>query len=215
MNVKKVTSFDKDYPVNLLNAQIENDLYVYGQLKAKDRRAVAIVGSRKMSDMGRQTAYDYSFYLAGQGVTIISGLARGIDSVAHEAALEANGRTIAVLGSGFEYFYPPESKKLADRISKNGAVISPFDLTEKPLAKNFLARNKIIAGLGMCVLVIEGKRRSGTLSTASHAINMNKDVFVTTGSPKPLNEAGEYLMKNGAQLINSPMELVSILDSKT
>lgn len=211
MKFKKITAFDENYPLNLLESEIENDLWIYGQLKPEDRMAVAIVGTRQMSKKGKKMAHDYSFYLAGQGVTVVSGLARGIDSVAHKAALEARGRTLAVLGSGYQHFYPPENKKLANEISKSGTVISPFEPDERPLGKNFLARNKIIAALSLVVLVIEGKRRSGTLSTAAAAISMNKDVFVTSGSPKPLNEAGEYLLKNGAQLVNSPMDIFDVL----
>ncbi len=172
-----------------------------------DVQAVAVVGARKMSDRGKKIAYDYSFNLAKRGVTIVSGLARGIDSVAHRAALDAGGRTIAVLGSGVDVIYPPENKKLAEEISKHGAVVSQFPRGTKPFPKNFLERNGLISKLAKAVLVIEGAIRSGTLSTATWAANQGREVFVIPGS-----EITDYLADQGATIANSPEDIIKYLN---
>lgn len=183
-------------------------LDILGEIKKADKKAVAVVGARLMSPRGKKLAYEYSFYLAGHGVTIVSGLARGIDSVAHRAAIDAGGRTIAVLGSGIDVIYPPENKNLAQEISKHGAVVSQFPKGTKPYPKNFLERNGMIAKLARAVLVIEGKRRSGTLSTAGWAANLGREVFVIPGS-----EITDYLIKEGATIANSPADILEYLDS--
>ena len=174
----------------------------------RDKNAVAVVGTRVPSERGRKIAYEYSFYLAGHGVTIVSGLARGIDSVAHRAALAAGGRTIAVLGSGIDIIYPPENKGLAKEIAGHGAIVSQFPKGTKPLPKNFLERNGTIAKLSKCVLVIEGLKRSGTLSTAGWAANLNREVFVIPGS-----EITDYLAREGATIANSPADILEYLKS--
>lgn len=183
-------------------------LHVLGKVLKKDKNAVAVVGTRMPSKRGKKLAYDFAYYLAGHGVTIVSGLARGIDTEAHKAALAAGGRTIAVIGSGLDTIYPPENQKLADDIVKNGAIVSEFAIGTKPLAKNFLARNRLIAKLSKAVLVIEGFSRSGTLSTASHAANLGVEVFAIPGS-----EATDWLIENGATAIQSPKEIVDYLDN--
>lgn len=161
-----------------------------------------------MTSRGEKLAWKYSTFLAKNGVTIISGLARGIDTVAHKAALASGGRTIAVLGSGIDIIYPPENKELAEEIKKHGEVISPFPLGTKPLGKNFLARNKVIADMSDAILVIEGKTRSGTISTANWAADANKEVFAIPGS-----EATDYLIENGANVANSPHDILDYLNS--
>lgn len=181
-------------------------MYISGKILKKDKNAIAVVGSRLPSDRGKQLAYDFAYYLAGKGITIVSGLARGIDTIAHKAALAAGGRTIAVLGSGLDIIYPPENRNLAERISRNGALVSGFARGTKPYAKNFLARNRIIAKLSRAVLVIEGARRSGTLSTASHAASEGKEVFAIPGS-----EATDWLIEQGANSVKSPKELIEFL----
>lgn len=181
-------------------------MYISGKILKKDKNAIAVVGSRLPSAKGKRLAYDYAYYLAGKGITIVSGLARGIDTIAHKAALAAGGRTIAVLGSGLDIIYPPENRNLAETISKNGALVSGFVRGTKPYAKNFLARNRIIAKLSRAVLVIEGARRSGTLSTASHAANEGKEVFAIPGS-----EATDWLIEQGANSVKSPKELIKFL----
>ncbi|MEK7497477.1 MAG: DNA-processing protein DprA [Patescibacteria group bacterium] len=182
-------------------------LHILGEILESDSNAVAIVGSRKQSEKGEKTAYEFSYYLATKGITIVSGMAKGIDSVAHRAALEAGGRTIAVLGSGVDVIYPQENESLYREIIKNGAVVSQFPMGTKPFAKNFLARNKIIAELSRAVLVIEGARISGTLSIASWAGKLGREVFAFPGS-----EITDYLISEGATIANSPMQILEYLN---
>lgn len=186
---------------------MNNDLYILGELKEQDKRAVAVVGSREMSERGRKLTEEFVMELVKNKVTIISGLARGIDTIAHETALKYGGRTIAVIGSGLNIIYPPENKNLAERISKNGAVVSGFPEGTPPAGKNFLARNQLIVKLSQAVLVIEGKRRSGTISTANHAANEDVEVFAIAGS-----EATDYLIENGASVANTPQDVIQYLD---
>jgi len=181
---------------------------IRGKILPEDEFAVAIVGSRKPTTKGLTTAFDFAFYLAGHGVTVISGMARGIDSAAHKGALSAGGRTIAVLGSGIDVIYPPENRILALEIVKNGALVSEFPNGTGPHAKNFLQRNRLITKLSRAVLVVEGARRSGTLSTASWAGNLGKEVFAVPGS-----EATEWLIENGATIANSPKEVLDYLNA--
>ena len=181
-------------------------MYIYGKILKKDKKAIAVVGSRQMSPRGKKLTEKFVKALVDEGFTIVSGLARGIDTIAHKVALATGGRTIAVLGSGLDIIYPWENKGLAAQIAKNGALVSPFPKRTKPLAKNFLARNKVIVSLSKAVLVIEGLRRSGTLSTASHAANEGKEVFAIPGS-----EATDWLVGEGANSVKSPKELLKLL----
>ncbi len=200
--------------LNLVNTDLPPKIFFAGEIKPEDRRAVAIVGSRLMSSYGKKIASDFSFYLSSNGITIISGLARGIDTVVHESALKAKGRTIAVLGSGLDIVYPPENAKLFERIVKRGAVISQFPLGTKPYGKNFLARNRTIAALSLAVVVVEGKKKSGTLSTASHAADLGKEVFAVPGPiTSPLAEAPNFLLENGARIAKSPKEVLEYVKS--
>lgn len=187
---------------------IGDQIYILGELKDTDKRAVAVVGSREMTARGRKLTEDFVKELVAANITIVSGLARGIDTIAHESALKHGGRTIAVIGSGLDIIYPPENKKLAEEISKNGAVVSGFPEGTEPLPKNFLARNQLIVKLSQAVLVIEGKRRSGTISTANHAANEDTEVFAIAGS-----EATDYLIENGATTIDDPKDIVAYLDN--
>ena len=184
------------------------DLYVLGEIKNADKRAVAVVGSRDMTERGRKLTEDFVKELVKEKITIVSGLACGIDTVAHETALKHGGRTIAVIGSGLDIIYPAENKDLAEKISQNGAVVSGFEYGTKPLPQYFLARNQLIVKLSLAVLVIEGKRRSGTISTANHAGNEGVEVFAVAGS-----EATDYLIENGATAILSPKEIVDYLNT--
>ncbi len=182
-------------------------LYILGELKEQDKRAVAVVGSREMSARGRKLTEEFVKELVKNNITIVSGLARGIDTVAHETALKYGGRTIAVIGSGLDIIYPPENKNLAEQISKNGAVVSGFPEGTEPLPKNFLARNQLIVKLSQAVLVIEGKRRSGTISTANHAANEDTEVFAIAGS-----EATDYLIENGATAVHEPKTIINYIN---
>lgn len=201
------------YPQNLKEIEgAPERLYIKGSLRPEDKLAVAIVGSRKMTAYGRETAELFSYELAEKGVSIVSGLARGIDTVAHKSALKAGGRTIAVLASGVDIIYPKENRQLAERIIKSGALVSEFPRRTKPLGKHFLVRNRIISGLSLAVLVIEGKRRSGTLSTAAHAANQGREVFAVPGPiNSPLSLAPLYLIEQGANIAKSPEDILEYL----
>ncbi len=157
-------------------------LYVVGELTEQDKKSLAIVGSRTPSPYGLKTASDFSRDLVSEGFTVISGLARGIDTTAHKAALSAGGRTIAVLGSGFKNIYPSENKKLAKDISTSGAVITEFAPDTKPDAINFPARNRIISGLSLGSLIVETAEKGGALHTAAFAIDQGREVFAIPGN---------------------------------
>ena len=205
---------EENYPKNL--AEIDSAplvLYVKGTLKSLDTESVAIVGSRKMTSYGREVAEKFAYEISQAGVTIVSGLARGIDTVAHKSALEAGGRTIAVVGSGLNRIYPPENTNLALLIAKNGALISEYPLDYPALRLNFAARNRIISGLSKIVLVIEGAEKSGTLLTASHAAEQGRTVFAVPGQiTSPLSFAPHFLIQNGARIAFSPRDIISELD---
>ncbi|UCD27733.1 MAG: DNA-processing protein DprA, partial [Planctomycetota bacterium] len=156
-------------------------LYVRGRIESADTVAIALVGARRCTIYGREQAYRFGYQLATHGLTIISGLARGIDSESHKGALTANGRTLAVLGNGLADIYPPEHLELAERIVENGALLSELPMTTSPQAKNFLPRNRLIAGLSLGVLVVEAARRSGSLTTARLAGEYNREIFALPG----------------------------------
>lgn len=183
-----------------------DDLFVLGKLTDADKRSVAVVGSRNMTPRGRALTEKFVSELVKHKITIVSGLAFGIDTVAHKTALNNGGRTIAVLGSGVDIIYPRQNKDLADKITRNGAIVSGFPMGTQPLPENFLARNGLIVKLSQAVLVVEGKRRSGTISTANHAGMQGVEVFTIPGS-----EATDYLIENGATVVRSPEELVELL----
>lgn len=185
-----------------------NDIYILGKLLKSDKRAVAVVGTRQPSERGKKLTGEFVKELVKEKITIVSGLARGIDTIAHETALKYGGRTIAVLGSGLDIIYPPENKKLAEEITKNGALVSGFAYGTKPIGANFLARNQLIVKLSLAVLVIEGLKRSGTISTANHAGNENCEVFAIPGS-----EATDFLIENGATAVQKAKEIVDYLDN--
>jgi len=181
-------------------------LDILGKILESDQKAVAVVGSRQMTPRGKQLVTEFVKALVAEGYTIISGLARGVDTVAHQTAINNGGRTIAVLGSGVDIIYPPENKSLAEKIVKQGAVVSVFPKKTKPYPKNFLARNRVIVELSRAVLVIEGTRRSGTLSTASWAANEGVEVYAIPGS-----EATDWLITEGVTAVNNPNELIEYL----
>lgn len=201
------------YPKNL--EQIESApkrIYVAGNILKKDSKAVAIIGSRKMSEYGQKVAWDFSSALAKKGITIVSGLARGVDTVAHMAALSVGGRTIAVLGSGIDWIYPPENKDLANEIVLSGAVVTEFSPGTPPIGKNFLSRNRIISGLSVAILVVEGARRSGTLSITNWALDQGRDVFAIPGRvDSHLSELPNFLIENGAIPASKPEDILDRL----
>ncbi|MBI2451344.1 MAG: DNA-protecting protein DprA [Parcubacteria group bacterium] len=199
--IELLTIKDKNYPLRLKEIpQAPALLYIKGNLDPKDELAIAIVGTRRLSQYGDTTARKLSEKLAEAGLTIVSGLALGIDASAHEAALSAGGRTIAVLGSGLDeaHLYPKENLKLAKKIAKNGALISEFPLGTGAWPQNFPLRNRIISGLSKGVIVVEAKAKSGALITADIALEQNRDVFAVPGSIFSENSIGpNSLIKMG------------------
>jgi len=199
-----VTCLDELYPKNLLNIYDRPPfLYVLGGLEQEDI-PVAIVGSRHASTYGKYTTDRISRELALRGITIVSGMARGIDSCAHRGALAAKGRTIAVLGSGLDVIYPPENKNLFTAIAQNGAVVSEFPLGTQPLSYHFPARNRIISGLSYGIVVVEAGEKSGSLITARLAMEQGREVFAIPGTIDSASSRGtNSLIKQGAKLIDS------------
>jgi DNA processing protein len=179
-------------------------LYVKGEIRQQDDKAVAVIGTRSASHYGRRVARDLCQGLASLGFTVISGMARGIDGVAHDAALNSGGRTIAVLGSGVDRAYPPEHQKLYHRISESGAVISELPLGAPPLAFNFPARNRLISGLSAGVVVVEATEKSGSLITAAVALEQGREVFAVPGEVgSSRSRGGHRLIRQGAKLVEN------------
>lgn len=182
-DVRALTWHDDDYPPRLKQIYDAPPLiYVRGSVFSDDERSLAVVGTRKPSAYGRRVAQKLVGDIAGSDVTIVSGLARGVDGVAHGAALDAGGRTLAVVGTGLDVMYPPEHRGLAERIVENGALISEHPLGTKPDARNFPRRNRIMSGMTLGTLVVEAGERSGALITARHALEENREVFAVPGS---------------------------------
>ena len=184
-------------------------LYVKGNILTDDDKAVAIVGSRSASEYGRRVARDLSRGLVSLGFTVVSGMARGIDGSAHESALQAGGRTIAVLGSGVERAYPAEHETLYRRIGENGAVLSELPIGTRPLAFNFPARNRLISGLSLGVVVVEATEKSGSLITATLAVEQGREVFAVPGEVGSSRSRGAHrLIRQGAKLVESVDDII-------
>jgi len=200
-----ITPVDGGYPKDL--ARIHDPplaLYVLGTLLPGDRRAIGVVGSRQTTFYGRETAESMAYQLAHAGFTVVSGLARGIDTAAHQGALKAKGRTLAVLGGGLDCIYPSENEQLAKEISKSGAVLSEFPIGRKPDKTTFPIRNRVISGLSMGVLVVEAGLASGALITANQALDQGRCVFAVPGRiDSPSSRGTHRLIKNGARLVES------------
>ncbi len=209
-NLKIITLDDEDYPEQLKNipgAPIV--LYVKGEMQQTDKLAIGIVGSRRASYYGLNNAQKLAYDLSQKGFTIVSGMARGIDTYAHKGALKAGGRTIAVMGSGFNNIYPEENKKLAEEISRNGAVISEFPVDALPLKQNFPRRNRIISGLSLGLLVAEAARNSGALITADFALEQGREVFALPGKLDSGTSFGtNELIKQGAKLVTCVEDII-------
>jgi len=213
-----ITILDENYP-RLLKEIYDPPpiLYVRGEFLPQDEKALAIVGTRMPTPYGQQTASHLAGQIAQAGLTIVSGLARGIDTLAHLAALQNKTRTIAVVGSGIDEnsIYPPSNKKLAQQISENGAVISEYPLTAPALKHHFHARNRIISGLSLGALVIEAKEKSGALITAAHALEQNREVFAIPGPIYSQTSFGpNNLIKMGAKLVASTEDILEELNLK-
>lgn len=213
LGIRILTMQDPEYPP-LLKAIPDPPcvLYVLGDLLACDENAVAVVGSRGASLYGLSCARKFSIQLSEYGLTIVSGLARGIDTTAHRAALDSAGRTIAVLGSGLCRIYPPENEQLFAQIAQAGAVISQFPLETPPLPQHFPMRNRLISGLSKGVLVVEASAKSGALITARCACEQGRDVFAIPGEVSSSNSGGvNGLIKDGARLVTDPGEILEDL----
>jgi DNA processing protein len=194
---------DDDYPTLLRPVAIAPaSLHVRGTIRAEDALAVAVVGSRRATPYGIEMAEELAADLARRGVTVVSGLARGIDSAAHRGALRAGGRTIAVLGSGIDVIYPPENRRLAAEVAGSGAVVSEFPPGTPPFPQHFPQRNRLIAGLALGVVVVEAAERSGSLSTAGWAADLGREVMAVPGKATSLVSRGTHqLIRDGATLI--------------
>ena len=192
-----------DYPARLKTiADPPPFLYVKGGLSAEDERAIAVVGSRSASEYGLRVTRDLCRGLASLGFTIVSGMARGIDAAAHEAALEAGGRTVAVLGSGIDVIYPPEHEQLFQRICGQGAVVSELSIGAPPISFNFPARNRLISGMALGVVVVEATEKSGSLITAGLALEQGREVFAVPGEAGASRSRGTHqLIRQGAKLV--------------
>ncbi len=203
--VTLLTLADAAYPLALRwIADPPAALYVRGQLAPSHQLAVAVIGSRKPSPYGKMSAERFSRTLVEHGYTVVSGLARGIDSLAHQGALRAGGQTLAVLGSGINMVYPPENRPLYEQICSQGAILSEFSLHTKPDRWNFPRRNRIISGLALGTLVIEAAANSGSLHTARHALDQGREVFAVPGRIDDPNSRGTNgLIKKGAKLVET------------
>ena len=207
-----VTLTDSNYP--RLLREIPDPppfLYVYGRLEGNSAN-LAVVGSRNATGYGLSTTKDLCTSLASYNLTIVSGMALGIDTAAHQGALAAGGKTIAVLGSGLERIYPVENRKLFHRIAENGAVVSEFPLMAGPEAHHFPIRNRIISGMSLGTVVVEASRKSGSLITARLAAEQNREVFAVPGSIQSFKSAGSHtLIKQGAKLVEHAQDVIEEL----
>lgn len=210
LGLKIITIEDENYPLNLKNIfDPPIVLYLKGKLEPEDSFAIGLVGSRRASFYGLSQAEEFSSGLAAHGFTIVSGMARGIDTYSHKGALKSGGRTIAVIGSGFNHLYPAENKRLAEEISENGAVISEFSLDTKPLPQNFPRRNRLISGMSLGVLVVEAARNSGALITADFALEQGREVFAIPGKiDSPTSFGTNELIKQGAKLTSNVSDIL-------
>jgi DNA processing protein len=208
-----VTWEDEGYPRRLKEInQAPPVLYIRGSIEMADDWAVAVVGTRRVTPYGRQVAIELSRFLAQNGVTVVSGLARGVDAVAHSSALQAGGRTIAVLGNGVDVVYPPEHQKLSNEIIQSGALISDYPVGTPPESQNFPPRNRIISGLSLATVVVEAGEKSGALITAEFAVDQGREVFAVPGSILAAQSAGtNHLIEQGARPLLKMSEILEVL----
>ncbi|MEN8243198.1 MAG: DNA-processing protein DprA, partial [Chloroflexota bacterium] len=209
-----ITWQEEGYPARLKKiATPPPVIYCRGEIITQDQWAIAVVGTRRITPYGRQVTEDIASFLARNGVTVVSGMALGVDSIAHRAALDAGGRTIAVLGSGVDVIYPPENRGLAEEIIGRGAMISDYALGTPPDAGNFPPRNRIISGLSIAVVVVEAGQRSGALITASFAADQGREVFAVPGKIHASQSKGpNRLIRDGAHPLLSPEDLLQALN---
>lgn len=189
-------------------------LYLKGKIDALQTHLQSIVGTRKPTDYGKKIAYEWSWALSSSGLGLVSGLAMGVDTLVHEACVQQNRPTIAVLGNGLNSIYPPRNRHLGLKIMENGLLLSEFPLNFLPKAGHFPQRNRIISGLALSTLVIESTEKSGTLITARHAVEQNRDVLVVPGPVDSLQSVGCHrLIQQGARLVISHQEVLQCVQS--
>ena len=212
--VKAITCEDPRYPSRLKEIyDYPPVLYVRGNLLPKGEPCLAVVGTRRPTIYGRQVTEDIVADLARSSIIIVSGLARGIDSVAHRTVLDAGGKTVAVFASGLDIVYPAENAKLAQAIMEQGALISEYPLGVKPKAENFPLRNRLMSGLSLGILVVEAGERSGALITAHQALEQNREVFAIPGSVlSPASKGTNHLIQEGAKLVCNYTDILEELN---
>lgn len=212
-SVNLLTLEDKEYPDQLREIfDPPSLLYVKGQIRKEDEHSVAIVGTRHPTRYGKLTAERLACELGALGVTVVSGMARGIDTFSHEGALSAGGRTIAVFGSGLDVVYPPENREIMEKIIDNGAIISEFPMGTRPDKQNFPVRNRIISGLSLGTVVVEAASKSGSLITARLALEQGREVFAVPGNIASDKSRGtNNLLKLGAKLVEGVDDIIEEL----
>jgi len=210
---KVITIHDEAYPQRLRTIfDSPQILYIKGELLPQDSMAISVVGSRRATNYGKNACDQLSRQLAANGFTIVSGFARGIDSIAHRGALEAGGRTIAVMGNGLSFVYPAENAKLMEEIAASGACISEFPMSVPPMATNFPRRNRVISGLSVGTLVIEASEKSGSLITARLAAEQGREVFAVPGEVfSKMSQGTHNLIKQGAALVETVEDIIDAL----
>ena len=213
-HIKAIPYDSADYPPLLKEvSDCPAVLFVRGELKQCDDTSIAVVGTRRATSYGRQITEELVASLAANSITIVSGLAKGIDTAAHRAALDARGRTLAVFACGLDIVYPPENVKLAREIMESGALISEYPLGTKPKAEHFPQRNRILSGLSRGVLVVESGESSGALITANFALEQNREVFAVPGSIlSPMSKGPNRLIQEGAKLVRNHIDILEELN---
>ncbi len=210
-----LTGESPEYPALL--REIHNPpvvLYVWGKIEERDRHAIGVVGSRHTSHYGLECAKKLSYQLAYAGLTVVSGLARGIDTAAHQGALAAKGRTVAVLGSGLNRLYPTENRGLAEKIAESGAVVSEFPMETPPDTQSFPIRNRIVSGWGSGLLVVEAGANSGALITAAQALEQGRGVYAVPGPiNRPTSSGSNRLIQQGAKLVTGVEDVLEELET--
>jgi DNA processing protein len=211
--VKTITVLDASYPSNLREIyNLPPMLFVKGWLLPENDRAVAVVGTRSPSAQGRERARELAFELASRGITVLSGLARGIDTAAHEGALEAGGRTVAVMGTGINRIYPAENELLAQRIRESGALVSQFWPDAAPLSSNFPLRNVVMSGMSIGTVVVEASSTSGAKMQARFALEHGKRVFLLRALVMQQEWAQRYSRRPGALVVDSADRIVDLVE---
>jgi DNA processing protein len=213
LGVRTVGYLDAEYPAALRDVpHMPPVLFIRGEVRTEDRVAVAVVGTRTPTHYGRQVAEGLSRELARSGVTVVSGLARGVDTCAHRGAMAGEGRTIAVTGCGIDVCYPPENRALCEEVVTHGAVITEFTLGVEPLAMNFPKRNRIVSALSRAVVAVEAREKSGVLNTVAWAVEQGRDVYAVPGRVgDPQSEGTNRLLHEGARPVTSAADLLKDL----